>query len=74
MFCDAGRSAGNGQICHLSGLLLDDLRVGSISHVTTWASHKAHRSVRSAVAAETIATGEGTNIGNTIAHVYCLLL
>lgn len=74
VFCDAGRSGDNGQICHIAGLLIDDLALRSIFHVISWSSHKAHRPVRSLGAAETIAAGEGIDIGKTLAQVYQKLL
>lgn len=55
-------------------MLIDNLDSGSIFHVISWSSHKAHRPVRSTGAAETIAAGEGVEIGKVIDQVYNLLL
>lgn len=74
VFCDAGRSAEAGQLCHIGGLLIDDLAYGSIMHIVSWSSLKAHRPVRSTAAAETIAADEGIDIGKSLASVYSLLL
>lgn len=74
VFCDAGRTSDAGQLCHIGGLLLDDLRAGSIFHAISWASHKAHRPVRSTGAAEIMAAGEGVDIGKILTQVYKTLL
>lgn len=74
VFCDAGRPAEAGQLCNIGGLLVDDFSCGSIFHVISWASHKAHRPERSTDAAETLAAGEGIDTGKIIVKVYKLLL
>lgn len=40
IFSDAGRSATNGQLCYIAGLLLEELQLKSIYHVLSWCSHK----------------------------------
>lgn len=74
LFCSSGRSGNARQIFLIGGLLIDDLHVGSIFHVISWYSNKAHRPVRSICTAETIAAGEGINVGKTIPQIYSLLL
>lgn len=72
--CDAGTNDDAGQLCHLGGLLIDDLVYSSILHVISWSSHKSRRPVKSTGAAETFAAGEGIETRKLLADAYCTLL
>lgn len=74
MFSDAGRSATNGQLCYVTGLLLGDLRHVSIFHTLICSFHKSKRPVRSIGAAEILAAGEAIDKGNNISMTTSLVL
>lgn len=73
-FADASKSSENGQLGVLVGLLLGEMKMGSIFHPISWNSHKSKRPVKSVPAAEILATSEAIDESKMIAHAYMELL
>lgn len=70
VFADASKSDENGQLGIITGLLIGDMKEGSVFHNTSWLSHKSKRPVKSVPAAEIFAAAEGIYEGKMIAGVY----
>jgi len=65
-FADASRPSDHGQLGTISGLLIGDLKRGSVFHTLSWSSRKSTRPVKSIASAETLAVGEGIDEGKLL--------
>ena len=74
IFADAGRPSDHGQLAYIAGLLIGDLKQGSIFHTVGWRSHLSMRPTKSSGSEETLAAGEAIDDGKIIAATYNLLL
>lgn len=74
VFSDAGKSAEDGQLCHITGLFIAPLQANSIVQITSGSAHKARRPVKSIRAAETLAAGEALDVGKNLVNSYERLL
>lgn len=73
LLSDAGRSAHRGQFCYIYGLLVDQLRIGSIYYVLSWSFNRFKLPVRSISATEILASGEAINEGKILAQTLSCL-
>lgn len=58
VFSYPARSVYNREICYISGVLVDEIYIGSLFHILSWSSHKAKRPVRSIRVAEVLGSGK----------------
>lgn len=63
VFSDAGRAKERGQLEFLCGLLLGELKKGSVFHVLSWSSHLSKRPAKSIGSAEVLAAGSAIDEG-----------
>ena len=63
VFSDAGRPSDYGQLGYLAGVLIGDLKKGSVFHPISWRSHLSSRPTKSSASAETLAAGDATDDG-----------
>lgn len=74
VFSDARRVTDYGQLCYVTGILLDGLVIGSIFHTLSWSSRKIKRPVKSTGAAEILAAGEAIDEGKVLHDALQLIL
>lgn len=70
VYADASKIDENGQLGVTTGLLVGDMKEGSVFHNISWLSHKSKRPIKSVPAAEILAASEGIHEGKMIASVY----
>lgn len=57
-FADASHAADGSQLCHVIGLFIGPVALGSTFHLMSWSSHKSRRPCKSTPAAEILAASE----------------
>lgn len=74
VFSDASRLIDHGQLAFICGLLIGDLKSGSVFHTISWSSHKSKRPVKSIGAAEILAAGAAIDEGKLVRKAFQKLL
>ena len=69
-FADASRKEDHGQLGYIAGLLIGDLKNGSVVHTLSWHSTKSKRPVKSVASAEVLATGSAIDEAKMLMKAY----
>eukprot|EP00171_Calliarthron_tuberculosum_P023065 IDg23065t1 len=72
-FADANKLDATGQLGMITGLLLGDMKGGSVFQVLSWFSKKSRRPVKSVASAEVLAAGYASDEGMLLSQVYSIL-